>query len=868
MRKDNHNRDERGVALLLTIFGLLLLTAVAAAMLYSSNSETMISVNYRDKEAATYAAMSGLQEARNRIHPVFGDLALAGEVPTDFPQISNGQVLYIVNPGPGQTVADIAPWKAKINGKPNPYFDNELCQENMPGLGQAGNPTGVACVAPPSGSAWYTVYDNSASTTNWKLKDASGNPVPLDYKWVRVTLKLDNSAPVYIQDSAPADGTHSVCWDGTNSRQLQKPAGLPTNCMQSTGAPVKSVTLVNAGSGYSTSNPPTVSFVGGGGSGAAATVQLTTNASGSIASASYGSPGSGYTSAPTVTLTADGIGATFQALVKGAPVTALSVSGNNYCYPLGTTGEAINFNPSNPGTGNVATATVTMTGQACISSAIATGSCGNSLKNKALTITSVPGGSGNGFSGTVTLDNNASATGAPVAISNVGSYTAVPAGSQTVTATNGSKSCTLQVSYSGGIQIQSMAVTNGGEYLTAPTAVVSGSSPTAPSATQPALNVTWVTTGIAGFRQVKGIQVTNPGSGYMNPPSNPYTLTISGGGGSGATGTAVTGAVTAISGITLTSGGAGYTSPPQVVIKDSSGNASASATAALAGSVPSNYGATYMLTALAVTRNGNGARAVAQMEAGVRPPWHFKLGGALTLAGPSPTFGSPNSNIFKINGSDANSCGETQYAPLPAIGVYDDPNNPTSPTAQESVIDGLGKPKNYIGAQTAPDIENTFNTIADPTQLNALVTDYASQPGTYNVTGPASSIPNPGTLANPSVTVVNGDLTLSGNPSGYGILVVTGNLTLNGDFSWHGLVLVIGAAVINNQGGGNGQVVGAVYVANTNGTNLGSPTFNWNGGGGNGIQYDHCWADNLLNKYPPAPSTKQLQVLSSRMLQF
>jgi hypothetical protein len=228
----NHRRDERGVALLLTIFGLLLLTAVAAAMLYSSNSETMISVNYRDKEAATYAAVSGLQEARNRIQPVFGDLALSGKTPTNLPTNSNGQVLYIVNPGPGQTVADIAPWKDKINGNPNPYFDNELCQENIVGLGVTGTP-GVSCNTVPNGSAWYTVYDNSASTTNWKLTDASGNPVPLDYKWVRVTLKADNNAPVYIQDAAPADGTHQVCWDGT-SHQLQKSAATGTNCIAAT----------------------------------------------------------------------------------------------------------------------------------------------------------------------------------------------------------------------------------------------------------------------------------------------------------------------------------------------------------------------------------------------------------------------------------------------------------------------------------------------------------------------------------------------------------------------------------------------------------------------------------------------------------
>ncbi len=35
-------RKERGVALVLTIFGLLLLTGIVVAMMFSSNSETMI----------------------------------------------------------------------------------------------------------------------------------------------------------------------------------------------------------------------------------------------------------------------------------------------------------------------------------------------------------------------------------------------------------------------------------------------------------------------------------------------------------------------------------------------------------------------------------------------------------------------------------------------------------------------------------------------------------------------------------------------------------------------------------------------------------------------------------------------------------
>ena len=129
-------RRERGVALVMTIFGLLLLTAVAVAMMYSSDSETMISVNYRDKQVSTYAALSGLQEARQRVHPIFGDLATANLIPTQTPTTANGQVLYILNPDPtkGETVASIAPWNPTIGGKPNPYFDQELCQENMMGL--------------------------------------------------------------------------------------------------------------------------------------------------------------------------------------------------------------------------------------------------------------------------------------------------------------------------------------------------------------------------------------------------------------------------------------------------------------------------------------------------------------------------------------------------------------------------------------------------------------------------------------------------------------------------------------------------------------------------------------------------------------
>jgi hypothetical protein len=75
----------------------------------------------------------------------------------------------------------------------------------------------------------------------------------------------------------------------------------------------------------------------------------------------------------------------------------------------------------------------------------------------------------------------------------------------------------------------------------------------------------------------------------------------------------------------------------------------------------------------------------------------------------------------------------------------------------------------------------------------------------------------------------------------------------------------MGNANASQSGGGHTQITGAMFVGNTNG---GSSNFNWNGGGGNGISYDHCLADDLLNNLPPQTTDQPLQVLSTRTLEF
>jgi hypothetical protein len=79
-------------------------------------------------------------------------------------------------------------------------------------------------------------------------------------------------------------------------------------------------------------------------------------------------------------------------------------------------------------------------------------------------------------------------------------------------------------------------------------------------------------------------------------------------------------------------------------------------------------------------------------------------------------------------------------------------------------------------------------------------------------------------------------------------------------------------------GGGNGEIRGMMVDAriwdNNASKNLlpsiGSPTFGWNGGGVNSVQYDHCLSTNLITAIPftPPPSTKPLKIVSFRMLPY
>jgi hypothetical protein len=284
----------------------------------------------------------------------------------------------------------------------------------------------------------------------------------------------------------------------------------------------------------------------------------------------------------------------------------------------------------------------------------------------------------------------------------------------------------------------------------------------------------------------------------------------------------------------------------------------------------------YIVTALAYTPSGS--RRVGQYEVAafsIDPPYV-----GLGVDGAGANFNPTSSNNFFINGVDsgvagwnasgggAGACTPTGPSVVPAVAVAnaadrtndisavqgppDRQTNYTGCTATASCTTstGYGTPAIVDGSATGT---NQFAGLwSSPALLNKMIASMANGADvTLNcaIGTPCSGTAPYGTSATPQITYVNGDFNF-GNSSGAGVLVVTGTLNMQGSANFNGLILVIGQGIINVSGGGNGQINGTLFLADTNshtspyaqlGT-LGPPGYSWSGGGTNGIQYNSCWA--------------------------
>jgi len=232
-RKVKHGKSypERGVALLFALFALLLLSAIAASLMFMTNTESSVNTNYRSERLSAFAAKAGMEEVRDRMTA----LNTAAKLPTALPPAA-GSVLYVLNEGaaPGT----VQPWTAG-----NTYMDDEMCHDFAAVQGQQPAPN-VRCTTPPSSA--YLVAGTLAApvTSNYPW---AGTSAALSYKWVRVSLKQSNSVQLYPVNGATAT---QVCWNGSTEVLLNGAATCQT--MVSSTNPVYMITSLAATASGST----------------------------------------------------------------------------------------------------------------------------------------------------------------------------------------------------------------------------------------------------------------------------------------------------------------------------------------------------------------------------------------------------------------------------------------------------------------------------------------------------------------------------------------------------------------------------------------------------------------------------------------
>ena len=378
------------------------------------------------------------------------------------------------------------------------------------------------------GTAYQVQVSNGAITTISSVLGTfySGGSLPGCIQWGSQYLLIGNN-----------NGPNSYwVWDGA--------------LLYSAGTVSPLITITNPGSGYT--SPPTITAVGGTGTGATFT---STIQNGSVVSISVTNPGSGYSVNDQVQLIITGGGsdnsAQLTAVLSNTTLSSIVVTAGGSGY---TSAPSVTIGP--PGVGGVqATATSAVTSNAVTDV---------TLTNPGSGYTSTPsvsfGGPGVGAMASAFITPGYIAS---ITVTSGGSgYTSAP----TLTIVGGGGTGATATAILTPTSIATITPTAGGSGYTGTPSVNIG-------APQMAGGVQARATAIVTNEQVTGFTVTNAGSGYTSAPS----VTITGGSGTGATAMATL-TPTSIGSVTVNNPGSGYTSVPAVVI---SGGLNRGATATL-----------------------------------------------------------------------------------------------------------------------------------------------------------------------------------------------------------------------------------------------------------------------------------------------
>ena len=267
--------------------------------------------------------------------------------------------------------------------------------------------------------------------------------------------------------------------------------------------------------------------------------------------------------------------------------------------------------------------------------------------------------------------------------------------------------------------------------------------------------------------------------------------------------------------------------------------------------------ATYKPDSLRIRVSGFGPRdSKKNMEVIVdRYTLEYDVKATVTLPNGSGTqigFDLGGSNVTTTSGADA--CGSG--TPIAAFAISNQDYNTTN-----NVIDGCD-PDGSNCSGSGPNVtpgdpavlagDNTPSFLKDVASTRQFL--YGSEgmkqaainQGRYFTSGAAAIASTPGLGAsNPDgvYTFVDGDLVLGpGNPTGQGTLIVTGKLTLDGNFNFNGVIMVLGTGEVYRSGGGNGNILGAMFVAKfpasgADTDQFSAPVFDTSGGGNATTQY-------------------------------
>ncbi|HET6978015.1 MAG TPA: hypothetical protein VFI24_16920 [Pyrinomonadaceae bacterium] len=233
----------------------------------------------------------------------------------------------------------------------------------------------------------------------------------------------------------------------------------------------------------------------------------------------------------------------------------------------------------------------------------------------------------------------------------------------------------------------------------------------------------------------------------------------------------------------------------------------------------------------------------------------YDVNAVVTLPNGSGTqinFSLGSSNVTSTSGTDTDGTSPGIAAYAVSGGDYNATNN---------IIDGCaadGTSCNGNGPNVTPGDPAVLGPNNTPSFLQSVnsarlflygsegMMNAAINQGRYFTTGTAAINSAAGLGAsNPDgvFTFVDGDLELGpGNPTGQGTLIVTGKLTLHGNFQYNGVIMVLGTGEVYRDGGGHGDIFGAMFVAKFSKTGastdvFGAPTFDTDGGGTANIQY-------------------------------